>query len=154
MCIWAVSSNLRTFFFVCFFFFFCTGVWIQGLTLARQVLITWAIPLVLFCVGYFGDRVSWTMPSSNCDPPDLCLPVARITGTSQFLPSLPPFLSPFFFFFFNNWKDSIKALLRPICFPLIVSCIIEEGLFSIFHHASLIFIECFVNISHYAGSCW
>jgi hypothetical protein len=28
------------------------------------------------CVGYFQDRVSWTVfmgLSSNCDPPDLCL---------------------------------------------------------------------------------
>jgi hypothetical protein len=36
---------------------------------------TWASLPVLFCGGYFRDRVSWTicLVALNCDPPDLCL---------------------------------------------------------------------------------
>jgi hypothetical protein len=61
----------------CFLFFlFCsTGVWIQGLTLARQVLLLLE-PLYqpFFCDGGFQDRVSQTFAQAGLfDPLDLCL---------------------------------------------------------------------------------
>jgi hypothetical protein len=44
------------------FFFRGTGVWTQGLTLAKQTSTIWATPLSCFCSGYLGDYLSlWTI---------------------------------------------------------------------------------------------
>jgi hypothetical protein len=46
----------------CFLFFFGgTGIWIQGFTLAKQVLYTWATTSSPFYSGYFGDGDSRTI---------------------------------------------------------------------------------------------
>jgi hypothetical protein len=63
--------------FLFFFFFGGTGVWTQGLMLAT--------PPVLFCVGYFWDRVSFFCPGW---PPTVVLLisafwVAGITGVNH-----------------------------------------------------------------------
>jgi hypothetical protein len=59
---------------VCVCVFNGTGVWAQGLTLARQVI--YLEPLCqLFCIGHFWDRAYWILPglAVNFNLPDLCL---------------------------------------------------------------------------------
>jgi hypothetical protein len=50
--------------------FFCTGDWIQGFILTRQVLYHLSYTSSLFCVDYFSDRVLlYARASLNHDPP-------------------------------------------------------------------------------------
>jgi hypothetical protein len=46
----------------------------------------WATPSTLICEEFFLDRVLWNyLPglASNCDPPYICLLIAKITGMSH-----------------------------------------------------------------------
>jgi hypothetical protein len=71
------------------FFFFSTGVWIQGYALSRQVT-TWATPPVLFAFSYFSNsRVyAWSWPRSMIlwlKPPELLGPQVFTNTPSLFV---------------------------------------------------------------------
>jgi hypothetical protein len=72
---------LFIYFFALFCFAFSTGVRIQGLILARQVIIHLAVPPVLVAIGYFSDRVSFFCSgmASDYDPSTYTFQLAEIT---------------------------------------------------------------------------
>jgi hypothetical protein len=72
------------------FFFGSTAVWIQGLTLARQVLYHLSHSSSLFSVGYFWDRFLWTISPGWLRTVILLTSaswVARITSVSYQYPA-------------------------------------------------------------------
>jgi hypothetical protein len=87
----SIEKNKR-----CFdFFFSSTRAWTQGL-------IPWATPPAIFCVGFFWNRVSWTVCPGWLQTLILLISAswaARITGISH---QLPVCLAPALFVFLRQ----------------------------------------------------
>jgi hypothetical protein len=86
-----------------------TGVWTQGLKLARQVLCHLSSPPALFCVGYFQDRGSWIIFLGW--PWTLIFLISaswvRIIDVSHWCPA-----NSFFFFFYETWARTEFSICR------------------------------------------
>jgi hypothetical protein len=111
-----LSPSFLSFFFFSFFFFCGTGVWTQGLTLARQALYHLIYSVSPFIVmDFFGDRVSQTICQglvSNCYPLDLCLLSHWDYRCEPLVPGSP--LSFFRAFLLSNSYSSFWCQVFPL----------------------------------------